>query len=126
MLKRTLSLLLIATLFLAMNTTPACATSIGLTEDSTEVLDKKQMTEAESPDSDRGDENGESGSSICGFKYLVYFLWFSFAIIFGCVVIVMDLATGFTQDFTIDYIEWAKGVTETLNSFFNKVGCGDY
>jgi hypothetical protein len=126
MLKRTLSLLLIATLLLTMNITSAHAAPIGHTDDSTEAVDKKQMTKADSPDSDRRDENGESGGSICGFKYLVYFLWFSFAIVFGCVVIVMDLATGFTQDFTIDYIEWSKGVTEALNSFFDKIGCGNY
>jgi hypothetical protein len=124
-LKRALSLLLITAVLLAVNP-PRYATSIGHTEKSTEVANTKYRADADSDDSKEKDENGEAGGSICGFKYLAYFLWFSFAIIFGCVVFVMDLSTGCTQGFTRDYVQWAGEVTESLSSFFDKIGCGEY
>lgn len=73
------------------------------------------------------DDNGggeSSSGALCSFKYLAYFFWYACMAVVFLVALVMDLATGFTQDFTKDFSKWFMDKNRGLSRFFRSMGCG--
>ncbi len=64
-----------------------------------------------------------SEGTLCAFKYLVFFFWYVSMAITFVVVLVMDIATGFSQDFTKSFTGWFKHSDAELEKFFRKRGC---
>lgn len=70
-------------------------------------------------------ENGSIKEVICPFKYLVYFLWYSFVVIGGAVVLVADISFGFAKKLTKKYVRKVDKRTKKIEVFFNRFGCAE-
>lgn len=70
------------------------------------------------------DENVSSAGALCSFRFIVYFLWYAVMAVVFVVAVVMDLGTGFTQDYTSDLIDWFIDTNSDLARFFRSLGCG--
>ncbi len=70
------------------------------------------------------DENASSAGALCSFKFIVYFLWYAVMAVVFVVAVVMDLGTGFTQDYTRDLADWFMEKNRELARFFRSLGCG--
>lgn len=78
----------------------------------------------EKPDRER-DHETPSGSRLCSLVVIPYFLLFTFSLVFGAVVFVADLITGFTEHLTKEYLEYIKGKFKSIRDFFCFLGCPD-
>ena len=70
------------------------------------------------------EEEGSSAGALCSFKFIVYFLWYAVMAVVFVVAVVMDLGTGFTQDYTRDLVDWFIDKNRELSRFFHSLGCG--
>jgi len=68
-------------------------------------------------------KTGERVSAFCSFKYLILFFWYASMSVALVVVLVMDIATGFSQRFTTSFIEWFRDADAGLEKFFKKLRC---
>ncbi len=64
-----------------------------------------------------------SEGTLCALKYLILFFWYASMLIAFVVAVVMDIATGFSQDFTKSFIGWFEHSDAELKKFFRKHGC---
>lgn len=68
-------------------------------------------------------EQRKRESALCAFQYLIFFFWYASMVISFVVVFVMDIATGFSQNFTKSFIEWFRDSDSALKKYFRKLGC---
>ncbi len=61
--------------------------------------------------------------ALCSGKYLILFFWYASMAVAFVVVIVMDITTGFSQNFVKSFIDWFKDSDAGLKKFFRKLGC---
>lgn len=73
----------------------------------------------------RASQPAAGAPSLCAFKYLIYFFYYTLGAIALVVAAVMDLATGFSLRFSPRCIDWFRDALRTLDRFFVKIGCGD-
>jgi hypothetical protein len=68
-------------------------------------------------------DTAQEKSALCGFKYMVFFFWYAGMAIACAVAIIMDIATGFTQQFTKSFVLWFLDKNAELSKFFTQRGC---
>ncbi len=73
----------------------------------------------------RAKQPASGAPSLCAFKYLIYFFYYTLGAIALVIAAVTDLATGFTLRFAPRCIDWFRDALRTIDRFFAKIGCGD-
>lgn len=108
-------------LFLSLAASPAAYARAGSSSPPVAYAAEKKC--ADCRENDGGGDEAPVGA-FCSFKYIVYFLWYAVMAVVFVVFVVMDLTTGFTQDYTKDLLEWFREKDSGLTRFFRSLGCG--